>query len=161
MMSSTVSYFELNSDDEFRPTEIPPEFEMKKVDDPVINEKFYRAVGKGMWRDRLGWIKEEWSAWAHREDLETWVASSGGEEAGYVELKREEGMVEVVYFGLLPEMIGKGLGGAMLTMAVSRAWKIEGTKRVWLHTCTEDHPHAVSNYKKRGFRLFKTEVKAI
>jgi GNAT superfamily N-acetyltransferase len=55
-------------------------------------------------------------------------------------------------------MIGKGIGGGMLSLAVREAWKIKGTQRVWLHTCSEDHPHALANYQKRGFRLFKTEV---
>ena len=46
----------------------------------------------------------------------------------------------------------------MLSLAVQEAWKIKGTKRVWLHTCSEDHPHALGNYEKRGFRSFKIEV---
>jgi hypothetical protein len=29
--------------------------------------------------------------------------------------------------------------------------------RVWLHTCSLDHPAALPNYMKRGFTLFKTE----
>jgi GNAT superfamily N-acetyltransferase len=53
-------------------------------------------------------------------------------------------------------MFGKGLGSAMLSFAVAQAWSRTNTTRVWLHTCTEDHPHALANYQKRGFRLFKT-----
>ena len=44
------------------------------------------------------------------------------------------GEVEIKTFGLLPEVT-----------------------RVWLHTQTSDHPHALSNYHGRGFRTFKTE----
>jgi GNAT superfamily N-acetyltransferase len=87
------------------------------------------------------------------------VAYLGAREAGYVEMEIQEGgNIEIVYFGLLPLMIGKGIGGGMLSLAVREAWKIKGTQRVWLHTCSEDHPHALGNYQKRGFRLFKTEV---
>ena len=50
-------------------------------------------------------------------------------------------------------MIGKGIGGGMLSLAVREAWEIKGTQRVWLHTCSDDHPHALGNYEKRGFRL--------
>jgi GNAT superfamily N-acetyltransferase len=161
-MTSTVHYFEMTSREAFLATCIPAEFEMKKVREPSINERFYREVGADWeWTVRRKWTAEEWSIWVERDELETWLAYSKGEEAGYVELEVQDGGdVEIVYFGLLPSMIGKSLGGAMLTMAVTRAWEIEGTKRVWLHTCTEDHPHAVSNYEKRGFRLFKTEVVA-
>jgi len=40
---------------------------------------------------------------------------------------------------------------------VRRAWQLPGTRRVWVHTCTQDHPHALANYRKRGFRVFKTQ----
>jgi len=158
-MNSTVHYFEMTSREAFLATGIPAGFEMKKVRDPGINERFYREVGADWeWTLRRSWTAEKWANWVERDEFETWLAYHNGEEAGYFELEAQEGGdVEVVHFGLLPSMIGKRLGGAMLTMALTRAWEIEGTRRVWLHTCTEDHPHAVSNYEKRGFRLFKTE----
>ncbi len=62
-----------------------------------------------------------------------------------------------MYFGLLPEFIGRGLGGPLLTAAVRRAWEIPGARRVWLHTCTEDHPQALANYLSRGFSVFRVE----
>jgi hypothetical protein len=33
-----------------------------------------------------------------------------------------------------------------------------GAARVWLHTCTLDHPQALSNYEARGMRRFKQET---
>jgi hypothetical protein len=48
------------------------------------------------------------------------------------------------------------LGGSLLTHAVEEAWKL-GAGRVWLHTCTLDSPHALPNYRARGFRDFRTE----
>ena len=51
---------------------------------------------------------------------------------------------------------GRGLGGALLTEAVERAWAA-GAARVWLHTCTFDHPAAIPNYLARGFTVFRTE----
>jgi GNAT superfamily N-acetyltransferase len=61
-----------------------------------------------------------------------------------------------VYFGLLDEFTGRGLGAYMLTEAVTIAWKA-GASRVWLHTNTLDHPAALPNYLKRGFRVTRTE----
>ena len=76
--------------------------------------------------------------------------------AGYFELRREGDDVELVYFGLLRHYHGRGLGGHFLTQAIQRAW--EGTtRRVWVHTNTLDHPAALPNYLKRGFKIFKTE----
>ena len=32
-----------------------------------------------------------------------------------------------------------------------------GAQRVWVHTCSLDHPHALANYQARGFRIFRVE----
>ena len=64
--------------------------------------------------------------------------------------------MEIDYFGLVPNFVGRGLGGAMLTRAVGEAWAL-GAKRVWLHTCTLDSPRALPGYKARGFTPYKTE----
>ena len=159
-MSSTIYHFEMTSREDLQPSVIPDGLQLRRLNDPSINARLYREVGaQWQWTDRLVWAERDWVEWVKRDEVETRVAFFGSEEAGYVELDRQaDGSVEIVYFGLLPEMIGKGLGGAMLTMALEEAWDLEGTRRVWLHTCTEDHPHAVSNYEKRGFRLFRTEV---
>ena len=140
-MKSTTYYLEMNLRGEFCPSEVPEGLELRAVCDPVLNERLYREVGDGMWVDRLLWKEEQWQQWVEREGLETYLVFYEGEEVGYVEFERQEGgSVEIVYFGLLPEMIGKGLGSAMLTMVVERIWGMEETARVWLHTCTEDHP---------------------
>ncbi len=155
-----VWYLEITEEEQFIPSEVVTNLSLKPTDDAAINTQFYREVG-GDWRwvDRLNWTDKEWEEWVSRENLRTWVAHLGAEEVGYVEMEIQEGgSIEIVYFGLLPLMIGKGIGGGMLSLAVQEAWKIKGTKRVWLHTCSEDHPHALGNYEKRGFRSFKIEV---
>ena len=62
-----------------------------------------------------------------------------------------------MYFGLLPDFIGGGLGGALLTKAVERAFDL-GATRAWVHTCSLDHPQALANYLARGMRVYRTEV---
>lgn len=159
-MPSIVSYLEMKSREEFSPVDAPAGFEGRKVDEPdgLVNQRMYREVGGDWdWTDRLVWSEEQWKAFAVQEGLETWLAYWEGEVAGYFELEVQDGgHVEIALFGLLPQMFGKGLGSAMLSLAVAQAWSRADTKRVWLHTCTEDHPHALANYQKRGFRLFKT-----
>ena len=68
-----------------------------------------------------------------------------------------DGSVEIVYFGLAPAFIGKGFGGYLLSCALKAAWAIPGAKRVWLHTCTLDHPNAIKNYEARGLTMYKRE----
>ncbi len=127
---------------------------------PELNRFLYTAVGaRWTWHSRLRWSRARWLAYLDRPELETWVAYVSGTPAGYFEVERQDdGNVEIVYFGLLPSFIGKGLGGQLLTAAVTRAWDV-GAKRVWLHTCDLDHPRAIANYQSRGFRVFKVESK--
>jgi RimJ/RimL family protein N-acetyltransferase len=158
-MGSKVWYLELVERAQFVSSMIPEGLELREVHEASMNARFYREVGSlWHWTDRLSWTDRQWENWVNRENLKTWIAHFEGEEAGYVEMEfQEAGSVEIVYFGLLPSMIGKGLGGGMLSLSVQEAWNIEGTQRLWLHTCSEDHPHALGNYEKRGFRFFRVE----
>jgi GNAT superfamily N-acetyltransferase len=117
----------------------------------------YSEVGRSWhWRDRLGWTDAEIQTYLSGP-ITLWLLSLGGAPAGYFELKRcEDGSVEIPYFGLLPAFVGKGLGRFLLVRAIEEAWALKPS-RVWLHTCTLDHPAALPNYLARGFRTTKTE----
>ncbi len=124
----------------------------------AFNRFLYQLVGAGyQWVDRLVWSEEEWQALVSDPNLRTWVAYFGGAIAGYFELRREHNSIEILYFGLSPEFIGQGLGGVLLQKAIECAWGWAGAERVWLHTCSKDHPRALSNYQARGFSLYATE----
>jgi GNAT superfamily N-acetyltransferase len=127
---------------------------------PELSRFFYRAVGGDWyWLDRLDWTYAQWFSWVSAPGYELWTCWVDGVPAGYVELDRQaEGDVEVAYFGLLPGFAGLGLGGWFLTRAVERAWAVEGTRRVWLHTCELDSPAALANYEARGFVATGTSV---
>jgi len=126
-----------------------------EVPSPELNRFFYTAVGGDWyWIDRLPWSYARWMDWLDRPEVQTWVASHQGLPAGYFELEAQsEGDVEIAYFGLLPGFAGRGIGGALLSHAVDRAWQMPA-RRVWVHTCTLDHPAALANYETRGFRRF-------
>ena len=40
---------------------------------------------------------------------------------------------------------------------MERAWA-QGARRVWVHTCSLDGPHALANYTARGFRVYDQRV---
>jgi GNAT superfamily N-acetyltransferase len=127
---------------------------------PELSRSLYTGVGGDWyWIDRLAWTWDRWMAWLARPEVETWVAHQAGTPVGYFELELQpEGSVEIVYFGVLPQFAGKGIGGYLLTQAVHRAWTMgSGIRRVWVHTCTLDHPGALANYRARGFSVFRTE----
>jgi GNAT superfamily N-acetyltransferase len=119
----------------------------------------YTEVGQDhRWVDRLPWSPGEIRAYLADPAVTVWLLSVSGSPAGYFELRSAgDGSTEIVYFGLLKEFHGRGLGGHLLTEAVRRAWE-GGANRVWLHTNTLDHPAALPNYVSRGFTVFKSET---
>lgn len=158
----TTWHLEMHSPEELRPKRVArPGVRVDRVARPMpeLNRFFYTAVGGDWyWLDRLPWSYARWLEYLDRPELQTWVLSDGGTPAGYFELERQPGEnVEIAYFGLLPAFVGGGLGGHMLTAAIERAWALT-PRRVWVHTCSLDHPQALANYQARGFRLFRTVV---
>ena len=156
-----IHHLEMTSLQDLRPARYPGEeleIRQARIPCPELNRFFYTAVGGDwFWIDRLSWTYGQWLAWLDRPELETWIGSVQGTPAGYFELeKQSQDNVELAYFGLLPRFLGRGLGGALLTAAVERAWSM-GASRVWLHTCSLDGPASLANYQARGFRIFKTE----
>jgi ribosomal protein S18 acetylase RimI-like enzyme len=156
----TVYYLQMLDPSELRPKAGPAGFGVERVSpaDGGVNRRYYERVGGAWnWTDRLVWSDEDWRRYAQRDELETWIGRVDGEAVGYFELERQAaGDVELAYFGLLPAFIGRGLGGALLTAAAERAWSLPGSRRVWLHTCTDDHANALENYRKRGFAVYET-----
>lgn len=148
----------------------PAELNAAKLNDPLIQIKrqancsvelfrfLYAEVGKNYhWIDRLPWSDQQIVQHLENNENSIWLMTYDGEMAGYFELRQcEDGSVELAYFGLLPQFIGRGLGKHLLTSATEQAWAL-GANRVWLHTCTDDDPAALPNYLKRGFKPFKTE----
>ena len=158
---ATVYYLEMKEPEALCPADAPPGLEASVIDppSPEANRHFYETVGGAwLWTECLVWSDDDWADYARRPEMQTWIGRFQGQRIGYFELERQaHGSVEIVHFGLLPESIGCGLGGPFLTKAIEQAWQIPGTRRVWLHTCSNDHPHAFSNYRARGFSLFRTE----
>ncbi|MEU8934740.1 GNAT family N-acetyltransferase [Streptomyces sp. NPDC048409] len=138
-----------------------------QIPSPEFSRFLYASVGGDIrWTDRLGWTYDRWREHLERPGVETWVGYERGTPAGYVELAaQDDGVVEIVYFGLIPAFRGRRIGGHLLSYGVARAWDLAErrpdlppTKRVWLHTCSLDGEHAMANYQRRGFRLFDTKV---
>src|SRR5262245_13359760 len=156
------TYLEMRSPDDVRTGDTPPPSASVEREDPCpipVYRELYDRVGRNhFWRDRLTWTDDELRTYLSRDDVSVWVMRDSGALAGYFELVRQPDMsVEIVYFGLVPEAIGRGLGKLLLTRAVQEGWRLH-PNRVWLHTCTLDGPAALPNYLARGFTPFKKET---
>jgi GNAT superfamily N-acetyltransferase len=167
IVDQTITYLEMRSPDDLVPGRPPPEpMELEHVDAAAVGT-FHAAVLRigepHDWTTPSGRSEDQWRARLARPQVRAWIAGVGGEVAGVIELElHAEGEVEITMFGLVPEMVGRGFGGHLLTLATRLAWeaRLAGggpNRRVWLHTSSLDHPHALLNYERRGFRVFRTE----
>jgi RimJ/RimL family protein N-acetyltransferase len=156
-----VTYLEMTARDQLAPAVPVPDLALDRLDrgSPLVVELESRIGAPFGWRS-AGRTDEEWAAWfIQYPDRLFWLVSSEGEPAGLAAYDPHPGdEVEIVTFGLVPEFTGKGLGGYALTLAVEQAWALTpAVRRIWLHTSSADHPNALPNYHRRGFRTFRTE----
>ena len=134
---------------------------LKQVRDPDLTwyrEIFRRSGEHWLWWSRLEMGDNQLAAVLNAPTTELFIAEGGGVELGMAELDRSNlGEVEISFFGLYEEAIGKGLGRPFMDALLDRAWTAS-TSRVWVHTCTLDSPVALPFYLKCGFRPYKRAV---
>jgi ribosomal protein S18 acetylase RimI-like enzyme len=116
--------------------------------------ELYKEVGSIWgWTGRLLKSREELTEILTSETNEMWLFKVENEVAGFFELVRSEKETEMVYLGLKPNWIGKGLGQKLIQAAIAKAG--QNGERVWLHTCERDHEAALKAYRKAGFKIEK------
>jgi GNAT superfamily N-acetyltransferase len=160
-----TTYLEMRSRDQLRPKRSDTRFQVREKTerDWRFNRDLYFCVGDQWdWIDKRSWADDQWKEYATAPELRTFAAYYDDALAGYYELRRDrEAGIEIAYFGLLPEWIGRGLGGALLTSAIEETWSMDPKpSRVWVHTCNRDHPQALTNYQARGMVVYKVEQDA-
>ncbi|UAW99624.1 GNAT family N-acetyltransferase [Halopseudomonas nanhaiensis] len=157
----TTFYLEMTSPQQLLSKPLPEALSIVECEVPQFrfNRFLYELVGSEWeWGDLDDWTDEQWRALVESDLHRTWVAYHRGSIAGYYELYRPDGTnVEIRYFGLASWAIEKGFGGPLLSHAIGSAWDWPDTERVWVHTCTFDHPSALANYQARGMQLYRQE----
>lgn len=124
----------------------------------------YETVGEPwLWYERRTLDDEAIADIIHDDRVEVFVLYVDGCPAGFFELDRRKlPEVELVYCGLVPDYIGQGLGLYLIDQAVEHAWRAEPSpQRVWVHTCTLDHPRALLAYQHAGFVPYHEERERI
>ena len=126
---------------------------------PDLCKFFYKEIGKDFfWRDRLKWSDQDWLNYINNDFFKLYILKYNNKLAGYYELLYDPKALsmEIAYFGIFKEFFGKGIGGYLLTDAILTSFN-QKVDKVWVHTCTLDHPNALKNYIARGMKVFKTE----
>jgi GNAT superfamily N-acetyltransferase len=161
MVAAIVTHLEMR--DKPRPAPIPPaslRLARWKAAKPDIYRALFRRVGEPwLWFSRLVMSDESLTAIIHDPAVEVYaVTDPRGIEVGLLELDfRKMPDCEIGFFGLVPQLNGKGMGRWLMAQAKSLAWR-KGVERVWVHTCTLDSPAALGFYIKSGFVAVAREV---
>lgn len=120
----------------------------------------YRRVGAEdwLWFSRLSLATEALEAIIGDPKVEIFALTTEGRDEGLLELDfRVEGVCELAFFGVTKQLIGLGAGRFLMNAAIERTWSCP-IKRFWVHTCTLDHPDALSFYMRSGFRPYRRQI---
>jgi GNAT superfamily N-acetyltransferase len=118
-----------------------------------------RRVGEPyLWQSPLLISEEQFTQLVRDGDQELYTLRSGGEDEGILLLDwRDAGDCEIRLFGVSERLRGTGAGRKLMNFAIERAWT-RSIRRLWLHTCTLDHPDALPFYIRSGFVPFKRQI---
>ena len=137
---------------------------LRRVDAPGLDwfRDLYRRVGEEwLWFSRIRMPDAELAARLHAPQFEVYALVDDGLDEGLLELDfRESGQCEIGMFGVTAKLVGTGAGRWLMNRALGIAWS-RPVERVWLHTCTFDHPAALAFYQRSGFRPFRRQVEVV
>ena len=128
-------------------------------DDVERYRALFRRIGEPwLWFSRLVMPEPELLAILADRDVEAFVLRADGTDIGLLELDfRRPGECELAFLGVVPEAIGSGAGRFLIGQAVARAFA-RPIRRLFVHTCTLDHPSALAFYRRAGFRPYRRAV---
>ena len=158
--AAVVTYLEMRSPPEHDVPSSTLSLHRVEVPQPEHYRDLFRRIGAPwLWFSRLLLDDAHLAAIIQhpRVELDS-VHDEAGREVGMIELDfREPGECELSFIGLLPELSGQGHGRWLLAEALRRAWR-EGVDRVHVHTCSLDHPAALTAYRRAGFKAIKRAI---
>jgi len=127
--------------------------------DPDWFRELYRRIGaEWLWFSRLRLSDAELAALIQSPSAEICALVQDGRDEGLLHLDfSESNQCELSLFGVTAGLIGSGAGRFLINRALERAWR-PGVTRLWVHTCSFDHPNALAFYQRAGFRPFRRQV---
>ena len=154
----TVTFLRMDQAPRAQAPGLPSGFQIVRAQAPSV--PYYRYLYNTVGADYLWWLRrttpdDELAALLRDKAVAIYTLYSKGEPAGFFELDaRTWPDVNLSYFGLMPGVIGQGTGFAFLRAAVDEVWR-HGARGMTVNTCTADHPRALPNYLRAGFRVVR------
>ena len=144
-----------------RPDPANPSWTLRAVAQPSVDwyrELFHRIGDDWLWFSRHQLSDESLRAIIRDPRVVIHALEDGGRDEGLLELDfRADGNCELAFLGLTKAMLGRGAGRWLINRAFDLAWS-RPIRRLWLHTCTLDHPDAVAFYMRSGFVAFRRQI---
>jgi GNAT superfamily N-acetyltransferase len=159
-IAAVVTHLEMTERPALRPD---PEgaWTLRRVPSPDLDwfRDLYRRVGEEwLWFSRLQMADAELAAIIRSPKVDVHALVHEDRDEGLLELDfRDAGRCELAFFGVTAGLIGSGAGRWLMNRALELAWSRQ-VSRVWVHTCSFDHPSALAFYQRSGFRPFRRQI---
>jgi GNAT superfamily N-acetyltransferase len=159
-IAAVVTHLEMTTRPAPRP-DPPGAWSLRKVEHPGTDwfrELYLRVGAQWMWYGRIRMSDADLAAKIQSPGLAEYALVHDGRDEGLLELDfREAGACEIGMFGVTANLVGTGAGRWLMNHALELAWARD-VSRVWLHTCSFDHPAALGFYQRSGFRPFRRQI---
>ena len=156
-LAAVVTYLEMRRPPDQPVPSSPLSLKRVEVPEPEHYRELFRLIGAPwLWFSRLIIDDAHLAGIIQHPKVELYaVLDESDAEVGMLELDfREPSECELAFIGLVPELSGKGHGRWLLAEAVQLGWR-DGVNRLHVHTCSLDHPAALSAYRRAGFTPYK------
>ena len=159
-IAAVVTHLEMTERPALRP-DPDGAWTLRRVPSPDLDwfRDLYRRVGEEwLWFSRLQMADAELAAIIRSPMVDVYALLHEDRDEGLLELDfRDAGQCELAFFGVTADLIGSGAGRWLMNRALEQAWSRQ-VSRVWVHTCTLDHPSALAFYQRSGFRPFRRQI---
>jgi GNAT superfamily N-acetyltransferase len=159
--AAVVTSLQMTARPEPRPERVSAGWALRRVERPDLDwyRDLYRRVGQDwLWFSRMSMTDAALATILQSPDVEVFSFEVDGASEGLLELDfRSPGECELAFFGLTAEAQGTGAGRWLMNRALERAWS-RPIGRLWVHTCTFDHPAALAFYMRSGFVPFRQQI---
>jgi len=153
-IAAVVTHLEMTARPAPRP-DPPGAWALRKV---AHRDLYLRVGGEWMWYGRIKMSDSALAAKIQSSGVDVYALVHEGHDEGLLELDfREAGVCEISMFGVTSNLLGMGAGRWLMNRTLELAWSRD-VVRVWLHTCTFDHPSALAFYQRSGFRPFRRQI---
>lgn len=141
--------------------EVNGSWQLKRAEAPSAEwyKKLFARLGSDwLWFSRLRMNARELLAIIQDPRVHIFTLDVDGRDEGILELDfREPGVCELAFFALSPALQGRGAGRWLMNRAISYAWA-QPIRRMWVHTCSFDHPDALGFYERSGFTAYARQL---